>query len=50
MFEEMREAGAAGALVLGADVIPDVDGDHRQLVIFVNDDIEPVAEGFLGVR
>src|SRR3546814_1343021 len=30
MFEQVREAVQAGRLVLAADVIPDVDRDHRR--------------------
>ncbi len=37
MLEEMREAGRARLLVLGADVIPDVHRDDRRLVILVHD-------------
>ena len=42
MLEEVCETGAARLFVLRADVIPHVHGHHRQLVIFVNDDVEPV--------
>ena len=44
VLEEVREAGTAGHLVLGADVVPDVDGDDRQRVIFVDEDVEAVGE------
>src|SRR6185436_6294847 len=47
--EEMREAGAAYFLVLAAHVVPDVDGDHRRLVVLVHDEREPVVEHELRV-
>ena len=47
VLEEVGEAGAAGALVEGADVVPEVDGDEGQAVIFVGDDGEAVGEGVL---
>ena len=49
VLEQVREAGAARPLVLGADVIPDVDRDDRAVVILVDDHVEPVGER-LGVR
>ena len=42
VFEEMGEAGAAGALVERADVIPEVDGDEGKTVVFVHEDDEAV--------
>ena len=33
VLEEMREAGAAGCFVRGADVVPEIDGHQRQPVI-----------------
>jgi hypothetical protein len=47
MLEQVGETGAAGALVLGTDVVPDVDGDDRHLSRFVDDDVEAVVEGVL---
>ena len=44
VLEQMREAGAAGPLVLRADVVPEVDGDERGGVVFVEDDAEAVVE------
>ena len=46
VLEQVREAGASGTLVLRADVIPDVDGDHRQLMVLVHDDVEAVRRAF----
>jgi hypothetical protein len=43
MLEEMRETSAAGTLVLRADVVPEIDGNHRQPVIFVHDHVEAVG-------
>ena len=40
----MGEAGPAGLLVLGADVVPEVDGDERQRRVAVQDDLEAVRE------
>jgi hypothetical protein len=47
VFEEMGEAGAAGALVEWADVVPEVDGDEREAMVFVGDDDETVGHGEL---
>jgi len=44
VLEEVRETGLARLLVLRADVVPEVHGHHRQLMIFVHDDIEAVVE------
>ncbi len=44
VLEEMREAGLARRLVGRADVIPDADRDDRRLVIFADDDGEPVRQ------
>ncbi len=44
VLEQVREAGAAGHLVLRADVIPDVDRDRRRRVILREDDREPVRQ------
>ena len=49
VLEEMGEAGAAGALVERADVIPEVDGDERQAMVFVGDDDETVGHDELFV-
>ena len=47
VLEQVREAGAAGHLVLRADVIPDVDRDNRAAVILVNQDVEAVRQSVL---
>ncbi len=44
VLEEMGEAGLAGALVLGAHVVPDVDGDDGRLVVLVDDEGESVFQ------
>ena len=45
VFEEVGEAGAASALVQRADVIPEVDGDEREAMVFVHEDDETVGHG-----
>ena len=37
VLEEMSKTGFADFLVLGAHVIPDIDGDYGRLVIFMHD-------------
>ena len=44
VLEEMSEPRFAQLLVLGPDVIPEVDVNHRKLVILVEDHIESVGE------
>jgi hypothetical protein len=44
VLEEMRESGAAGALVLRTDVVPEVDGDERSGVVFVEYDAESIIQ------
>jgi hypothetical protein len=51
VLEEMGEAGASGALVGGADVIPEVDGHEREPMILGEDDLQAIREGvFLHVE
>ena len=50
VLEEVREAGAARALVLRADVIPDVHRHDRHVMVLVHDDVEAVGERALGER
>ena len=45
----MGETGLAGFLVLGADVIPGIDGDDGSFVVFVDQNGETVAEDKFGV-
>ena len=45
MFEQVGEAGTALRLVLGADRIPDGDGDDGRLVILVHDHAQAVRQG-----
>ncbi len=47
VLEQMREARAAGRLVRGTDVIPDVDADERHAMVFGEDHFEPVGERVL---
>jgi hypothetical protein len=49
VLEEVGEAGAAYALVEGPDVIPEVDSNEREAVVFVHDDDETVRHGELFV-
>ncbi len=44
VLEQVREARLPGPLVLRTDVIPDVDGDDRGLVILVHDQRQSVVE------
>src|SRR5262249_54444735 len=50
VLEEMREASAPAPLVLRSDVIPDVDGDNRRSMIFMQDDSQAVLERVFLVR
>ena len=50
VLEQMGEAGAPRLLVLRPDVIPDVHGNDRTRVVFVEQDVESVAERVLGER
>jgi len=49
VLEEMGEAGAACSLVEGADVVPEVDGDEREAMVFVHEDDEAVGHDELFV-
>jgi hypothetical protein len=49
MLEEMRESGAAALLVLGADVIEDIDRHHRRGVVLMKDHTEAVGKRELGI-
>ena len=44
VLEQVREAGAAGLLVQRADVVPEVDSDQRQAMVFMRDDLQPVGQ------
>jgi hypothetical protein len=44
VLEEMRESGMAGALVFSAHVIPDLQVNHRNLVVFEQNHLEAVRE------
>ena len=44
MLEQVRKPGLPGPLVLGAYVVPDIDGDDGCLVVFVNDQAQPILQ------
>jgi len=44
VLEQMGEAGLAPHLVLRADVVPEVDRDHRSEVVLGDDDPQAVGE------
>ena len=44
MFEQMGKAVLARSFVLGTDVVPDIDGNDRCLVIGVHDQRQAVVE------
>ena len=48
VFKEVGETGSAGLLVLRPDVIPDIHGDDRDVMVFVDDDVETVGERAFG--
>ena len=50
VLEEVREPGLARLLVLGADVVPDVDGDDRREVVLRDDEAQAVGEALVGER
>ena len=50
VFEEVGKAGSAYFLILGADMVPDVDRHQRNRVVLVEYDIEAVGEGELFKR
>ena len=50
MFEEVGETGFAGFFILGADVIPGIDGNDGSFVVLVDQESEAVIEDELGVR
>jgi hypothetical protein len=44
VLEKVSETGPPRALVFRADVVPEVDGDERRGVVFVEDNAEAVGE------
>jgi hypothetical protein len=48
VFEEVGEAGLPEPLVLGPDVVPDVHGDDRRLVVLVHHQREAVGQHVAG--
>ena len=49
VLEEVGEAGASGALVDRPDVVPEVDGDEGEAMVFVGEDDEAVGQFVLFV-
>jgi hypothetical protein len=49
VLEEVSEPAPTGALVGGADVVPDVHRDLRRPVVLAEDDPEAVRQGEFGV-
>jgi hypothetical protein len=49
VLEEVREAGASGLFVARAHVVPHAHGRHRDVAVFVHDDVEPVGKRVSGV-
>jgi hypothetical protein len=47
VLEEVGEAGAACTLIERTDVVPEIDCDERQAMVFVSEDDEAVGEGVL---
>ena len=45
VFKEVGEAGATGALIQRANVVPEVDGDEGEAVVLMGDDFQAVGEG-----
>ena len=50
VLEQVREAGSPRLLVGGADVVPDVDGDHGHALVLMQDHGQPVGEPELAIR
>jgi hypothetical protein len=49
VFEQVGEAGLAGRLVLGTDVVPGVDGHHRRFMVLVHQHRQAVLQHEFGV-
>ena len=50
VFEQMCEPGFAGLLILGANVVPEVDGHDRRLMVLMHDQSQSVVEHEFLVR
>ena len=50
VLEQVGEAGLAGLLVLGADVVPEVDRHDRRQVVLGDDDAQAVGEAGITER
>ena len=48
VLEQVREAGLARDLVLGADVVPDVDGHDGREVVLGDDEAQAVGQALVG--
>jgi hypothetical protein len=48
VLEEMSKSSPAGSFVFRPDVVPDVHRYDRDLVSFVDNDVEAVVEGVFG--
>src|SRR5208283_4476174 len=44
VFEQVSESGSTGPLISRANVVPEVEGHHRQSMIFTQDDLKSVAK------
>ena len=47
VLEQVREAGLARDLVLRADVVPEVHGDHGREVVLGDDQAQPVRQALI---
>ena len=50
VLEQVREAGPAGLLVLGSDVVPEVDRDDGREVVLGDDHAQAVGEAVVAER
>ena len=44
VLKQVGKAGAARDFIFGTDVVPDVDGDYRSLVVFVDNQCQSIVE------
>ncbi|MNN54369.1 hypothetical protein D3C81_1691840 [compost metagenome] len=47
MFEGVGEAGLAGRLIAGADLVPELGYHHRRAVVFADHDLQTIVQGEL---
>ena len=50
VLEQVREAGLAGDLVLGADAVPDVHGDDGREMVLGDDQAQAVGQALVAER